>query len=222
MNASVWDYIVPAVILGLIPAWIAHGRGLTSGTETAPPPMSFFRWWICGFVLFIVALPVAIFSKRKTVPVSAQGGSATIACEACGGVVSTAAAACPHCGQPRQVAPQFKRPSATGPIVVSVVAIGAVAAFYLSPPLAPLSGLPECDSDYAKTNVAKAMADAPFGKVLGLSIIEFRAIRTISRSDAEVRCGATVSLNNASTRELSYSFETRGNQVFVKAQVSGF
>ena len=222
MDSTVANFILPAIVLGLIPAWIAHARGLTSGPETTPRPMNFFGWWIFGALLFIVALPVAIVSKRKTVPVSVQEGSTTIACEACGGVVSTAAAACPHCGHPREVPPQFKRPSAAAPIVASILAIGAAAALYLSPPLAPLSGLPKCDSDYAKANVKKAMADAPFGKVLGLSIIEFRTIRTVSRSDAEVRCGATVSLDNASTRELSYSFETRGGQVFVKAQVSGF
>jgi hypothetical protein len=71
-----------AVVIGLLPATIAKMKG-----------SSFFGFWVFGAVLFIVALPVAIFMKRELPP-------SLIACGACGKGISREATACPHCGHP--------------------------------------------------------------------------------------------------------------------------
>jgi hypothetical protein len=47
--------LVLAVLLGLVPAAIAHGKG-----------RSFVQWWMFGVLLFIVALPMAIMLKPMT------------------------------------------------------------------------------------------------------------------------------------------------------------
>jgi hypothetical protein len=69
-----------ALVLGLIPAAIAKSKG-----------HSFFAFWVFGFLLFIVALPVAIFMKPKVPPSPSP-------CAACGQPVPPGAAACPQCG----------------------------------------------------------------------------------------------------------------------------
>lgn len=52
MTDSLVIAIGMAVILGLIPAMIARSKGL-----------GFVEWWVFGALLFIVALPAAIFAK---------------------------------------------------------------------------------------------------------------------------------------------------------------
>jgi predicted ABC-type exoprotein transport system permease subunit len=42
-----------AMLLGLIPAYIARAKG-----------HSFFFWWVYGTLIFIVALPMSIFLKK--------------------------------------------------------------------------------------------------------------------------------------------------------------
>lgn len=66
---------VVAVLLGLIPASIARGKG-----------GGFWVFWILGSALFIVALPMALLMKdhRPTCPYCAE-------------VVKPAALVCPHC-----------------------------------------------------------------------------------------------------------------------------
>jgi hypothetical protein len=53
MNIDIKTSLIIAAIIGLIPAFIAKGKGY-----------NFFTWWFYGFVLFIVALPFAIAIKR--------------------------------------------------------------------------------------------------------------------------------------------------------------
>lgn len=49
------EILIIPVILGLLPAAIAHNKGY-----------SFLGWWVLGAMLFIVALPCAIFLKNKS------------------------------------------------------------------------------------------------------------------------------------------------------------
>jgi cation transport ATPase len=44
--------LILAIIIGILPAAIAHGKG-----------GNFLLWWIFGSALFIVALPCAILKK---------------------------------------------------------------------------------------------------------------------------------------------------------------
>lgn len=84
-----------AVVLGLIPAAIARSKGL-----------GFIEWWVFGTLLFIIALPAAIFAKgpnsRPTVSPSNQllvEGKAK-RCPHCLAVVAIDATKCPKCRQP--------------------------------------------------------------------------------------------------------------------------
>ena len=79
--------VLTAMMLGLIPALIAKRKGYP-----------FVDWWIRGALIFIVALPWALFMKRR-LPLS------MMVCPACGNSVSKQAASCPKCGHPLSVGP---------------------------------------------------------------------------------------------------------------------
>ena len=67
--------IIVAVLLGLIPAFIAQRKG-----------SSFVFFWILGALFFIVALPWALLMKDQRPR-----------CPECREVVQADAARCPHC-----------------------------------------------------------------------------------------------------------------------------
>lgn len=73
--------LVVAVALGLIPAFIAQGKG-----------HSFVTWWFWGALLFIVALPAAIKLEPTT-----DAGSSMRKCPFCAEVVKREAVVCKHC-----------------------------------------------------------------------------------------------------------------------------
>lgn len=72
--------LILAVLIGLIPAAIAHSKGY-----------NFFGWWLFGAALFIVALPVAIFIKQN--PETRQ------TCPWCRTAIDRAATVCRQCGR---------------------------------------------------------------------------------------------------------------------------
>ena len=76
------ETLVVAVVIGLIPAFIARGKG-----------HSFLLWWLLGAAMFVVFLPFSLMLKRKLPPNMAP-------CPACKGHVSIQATVCPHCGHP--------------------------------------------------------------------------------------------------------------------------
>jgi hypothetical protein len=76
------EYLVLAVFLGIIPAAIASKKG-----------RSFMLWWFYGAMLFIVALPMAIFMK----PLSNTSLSGMRKCPKCAEYVQAEAAICKHC-----------------------------------------------------------------------------------------------------------------------------
>ncbi|USB65955.1 zinc ribbon domain-containing protein [Klebsiella pneumoniae] len=83
------SFIVIAALLGLIPAFIAQGKG-----------RSFAVWWVYGFLLFIVAIIHAIFVK----PIGNKGASISNDselmrdCPRCAEPVKYQATKCKHCG----------------------------------------------------------------------------------------------------------------------------
>jgi hypothetical protein len=86
-------FLVIVLLLGLIPAAIAKGKG-----------HSFIGWWIFGSLLFIVALPIAICLKPRI------NMLLMLICGACNKPISKQASTCPHCGQPQlmTIAPNFE------------------------------------------------------------------------------------------------------------------
>ena len=155
-------------------------------------------------------------------------------CPACNGTVSLAAAACPHCGHPNVVAEPSDRGRRWGALlrgslrdVVSrltlllAILVGLLIYFGNFNPqdfrtLMP-SLIPGCDTAEARSQVDSALANAPFGKVLGLSVVEYRDAHTVYTSETQVFCEATVTLNNTVKTQMSYSFELRDGKLWVKA-----
>ena len=69
--------IVIAVIIGLIPAYIAYRRGF-----------SFIKWWIYGTLLFLIALPHSMVVKQDH----------EVKCPFCGGITKVGKGYCRRCG----------------------------------------------------------------------------------------------------------------------------
>lgn len=126
------EWIVAAVLLGLIPAWIASKKG-----------ESFGAWWVVGTLLFIIALPWAIFMRDRrakcgycgsALNVIEQGGRRVVAsvCAACGraqGELPTEGA-----GAPRTAAPTSRRTAVLVAVLVAgtIVVIGIPAIYYFT------------------------------------------------------------------------------------------
>lgn len=71
------EILIIAILIGLIPAAIAHNKG-----------RSFVGWWLFGALLFIVALPCAIVASDL---------KHSRTCPHCAEKIKTEARVCPHC-----------------------------------------------------------------------------------------------------------------------------
>ncbi len=74
------EMIALAVLIGLIPAAVAHGKG-----------KNFFLWWLYGAGFFIIALPHSIVMKDAS----------TRQCPRCAEDIRKDATACRFCGWSR-------------------------------------------------------------------------------------------------------------------------
>jgi hypothetical protein len=84
---AIWNTLIVAAILGLIPAYIAWRKGYF-----------FFQWWFFGTALWIVALPIAIFMKRDEVELDRRRfESGEKRCHYCRQIIRLEATVCPHC-----------------------------------------------------------------------------------------------------------------------------
>jgi hypothetical protein len=82
--------------------------------------------------------------------------------------------------------------------------------------------LPTCDSSTAASEVARAMEDAPIGKVLGLKLIKITGAKEASANEKERRCRGTAHLSNAHRYPISYKFYVDAqDDVMVEAHVKG-
>lgn len=84
------EILIPALIIGLLPALLAHRKG-----------RSFIAWWIFGAALFIIALPMSLLMKadQKTLDNRAVSGGDMRKCPNCAEVIRAEARVCKHCGR---------------------------------------------------------------------------------------------------------------------------
>jgi hypothetical protein len=84
------EFVILAVLIGLIPAAIAHGRG-----------RNFAGWWLFGALLFIVALPCALMIPNDRAAQDRRaldaGGSKT--CPHCAEIIRREAKVFRYCGR---------------------------------------------------------------------------------------------------------------------------
>lgn len=88
------DILVIAILIGLIPAAIAKGKG-----------RSFGLWWFYGAAIFIVALPHALIMKSNNEAIERQQiAEGMKKCPHCAELIKPDANVCRYCG--REVASQ--------------------------------------------------------------------------------------------------------------------
>jgi hypothetical protein len=89
-------FLVIAVLIGLIPAAIAHNKG-----------HSFAVWWLYGFLFFIVALPCALVMQPRPAELERRrmGEGGLRKCPHCAELIKADARVCRFCGRDLQVSP---------------------------------------------------------------------------------------------------------------------
>lgn len=136
-----------------------------------------------------------------------------VACKTCGKEVAKSASTCPHCGGRQRMGCFLRFVVWLFGILALLILIGV----FLRGPR-----LPTCDSSTAESAVARAMENAPMGRVLGLKLIKITGAREVSANDKQRRCRGTAHLSNAHTYPISYRFYVDAqDDVMVEYQVRG-
>jgi hypothetical protein len=79
------EFLLIAVIIGLIPGWVAHSKG-----------RSFLAWWFFGFLLWIVAMPASLIISKDERAIAERDGR-TKKCPACAEWIAKEARKCKYC-----------------------------------------------------------------------------------------------------------------------------
>ncbi len=91
------ELLISAVIIGLIPAFIASSKG-----------RSFLLWWLYGSLIFIVAIIHAIMIKSE------DSDAVGRACPFCAERIKAEAVVCKHCGRESEPQPVQAIPPTSG------------------------------------------------------------------------------------------------------------
>ncbi len=82
------EILIIAVIIGLLPAFIAKSKG-----------GNFFLWWLYGAAIFIVALPHSLIMKSSRPEAGPVMAPASQLCRHCGKYYDGTPSFCPNCGK---------------------------------------------------------------------------------------------------------------------------
>jgi hypothetical protein len=174
-----------------------------------------------AFLALIFPPSLLVLACLPTVPRAGSVGALGV-CGACGGALSIEATACPHCGNP-----QRQRSShgwaggllefAGTAAVVLAIPIAAADLYLLSQ---TSRRLPKCDSILARMDVNRALANVPFMRSRGISVVLLEAVKTEDADSKSTRCSAHATLSNAEKVQLDYSFTKRNDgSYFIGAQI---
>lgn len=208
------NYDVKSLLLVALSAILVSLGGYNAALRKGRRPKLWMFFCLLFSPLFFL---LEILPNRKLGYLGAVPSDALKSCSVCGAKMSSAAKLCPQCGHPNRDR-NSRRPSAIEIVGGLSAAASLFAAAYVAVEFSPArmsAGLPRCDSNEAFHDVQTAVAGAPLGKVMGLSIVQLSNIDTLFSDERKTECRAIASLSNDSTHKVLYRFQNENDEVIV-------